>query len=276
MLEQLELKDIGKLEGIVGKTVFLHRHTTRQVCIPLEKGGIFIAFHYCDIRKPLKNDEHVYMCALPDKMYLVCDNKHIKELFKSIDKDTPSYSAIIALISLITERDVEGLEKLEDNITSLEDKLITGKHPDRDTGNSIVRQRNSLLKIKRYYEQLGIVTSDMLELTRDMLDPGQRAALKSLDRRLDHLLASALTLRDYTTQVREAYQAQIDIEQNQIMKIFTVITAVFLPQSLIVGWYGMNFDMPEYLWPWGYAYVTLLSIATLAICIMIFKYKRWY
>ena len=38
-----------------------------------------------------------------------------------------------------------------------------------------------------------------------------------------------LHLRDYVTQVREAYQAQIDIEQNKIMKIFTVLTAVFLP-----------------------------------------------
>lgn len=276
MLNQLELKDINRLEGIVGKPILSHRHSTRQVCIPLENGGIFVAFHYCDIRKPLKNDEHVYICAQPDKLYLVCDNKHIKELFNTIEKDTPPYTAMIAILSLITERDVEGLEKLEDSITSLEDKLITGKYPDRDTGNSIVRQRNSLLKIKRYYEQLGIVTSDMLALTKDVLDPKQRAALKSVDRRLDHLLASTLTLRDYTTQVREAYQAQIDIEQNQIMKIFTVITAVFLPQSLIVGWYGMNFDMPEYLWQYGYIYVIILSIVTLAICIFIFKYKKWY
>ena len=276
MLERFELKDIDRLVGMVGRTILSHRHITRQLCISIDGGGIFAAFHYCDIREPLKNDEHIYMCAVLDNFILVCDNGHICRLFDSIAKDTPPFTAMITLISLITEGDVEGLEELEDDITSLEDRLITGRHPQGETGSCIVRQRKGLLKIKRYYEQLGIVTSDMLELTRDVLDQEQRAALKSLDRRLDHLLASTLTLRDYITQVREAYQAQIDIEQNQIMKIFTVITAVFLPQSLIVGWYGMNFDMPEYLWPWGYAYVILLSIATLAICIMVFKYKKWY
>ena len=62
---------------------------------------------------------------------------------------------------------------------------------------------------------------------------------------------SVLNLRDYLSQVREAYQSQIDINLNNVMKIFTVITAIFLPLSLIAGWYGMNFNMPEYQSPYG-------------------------
>ena len=98
----------------------------------------------------------------------------------------------------------------------------------------------------------------------------------ALDRRVDHLLESVRHLQEYTTQVREAYQAQVDIEQNQIMKIFTVITAIFLPLTLIVGWYGMNFPMPEYAWSKGYAYVILLSVAVCIACFAAFKKKRWF
>jgi magnesium transporter len=47
-----------------------------------------------------------------------------------------------------------------------------------------------------------------------------------------------LNLRDYVTQVREAYQAELDISLNNIMKIFTVITAFFSPLTLLVGWYA--------------------------------------
>ena len=54
--------------------------------------------------------------------------------------------------------------------------------------------------------------------------------------------------------MREAYQAQLDYEQNQLMKAFTVLTAIFLPLSLIARWYGMNFSMPEYQWALGYPF----------------------
>lgn len=101
----------------------------------------------------------------------------------------------------------------------------------------------------------------------------ERNFLSVIDRRLDHLLSSIMSLREYTTQVREAYQAQIDIEQNQTMKILTVITSVFLPLTLVAGWYGMNFSMPEYSWKYGYIYVIALSVSAVILCILFF-YKN--
>ena len=68
-------------------------------------------------------------------------------------------------------------------------------------------------------------------------------------------------LREYSLQISEAYQTQIDIRQNIVMKVLTTVTAIFLPLSLIAGWYGMNFKhMPELCWRYGYHYVFLLSI----------------
>ena len=97
-----------------------------------------------------------------------------------------------------------------------------------------------------------------------------------MSHRVDRLEAAVAHLRECTTQIREAYQAQIDIEQNQIMKIFTVLTAVFMPLSLIVGWYGMNFQMPEYRWSFGYPLVILFSIVVCSVTAWIFKRKNWY
>lgn len=85
------------------------------------------------------------------------------------------------------------------------------------------------------------------------------------------------TLRESAEQAREAYQAQIDIEQNNVMKIFTVLTAIFLPLTLLVGWYGMNFQyMPELGWKYGYVYVIGLSVVTCVICFVLFKKKKWF
>ena len=76
--------------------------------------------------------------------------------------------------------------------------------------------------------------------------------------RVDRLFHSVLNLQDYVTEVREAYQAQVDINLNQLMKLFTVITTICLPLTLIAGWYGMNFPMPEYTSSIGYPMVIAL------------------
>lgn len=60
------------------------------------------------------------------------------------------------------------------------------------------------------------------------------------------------------------------------MKVFTVITAVFLPLTLIVGWYGMNLMMPEFEWAGSYPMVILLSIAVIVFCIAYFKKHKWF
>ena len=82
--------------------------------------------------------------------------------------------------------------------------------------------------------------------------------------------------KDYLTQVRESYQSQVDIEQNEIMKVFTVVTSIFLPLTLIVGWYGMNLKMPEFEWDYGYLFVTVLCIAVGLIWYFIFKKRKWF
>jgi magnesium transporter len=76
--------------------------------------------------------------------------------------------------------------------------------------------------------------------------------------------------------MREAYQAQIDLQQNELMRLFTVITALFLPLTLLVGWYGMNFQgMPELTWKYGYPAVIGLSVLISAGLILWFKWKHW-
>ena len=149
-------------------------------------------------------------------------------------------------------------------------------HMNADRSGEIISLRRELLKMKRYYEQLSLILSELADNECELMPPELQKRFAVVDRRADYLLNFVLHLREYTTQVREAYQAQIDIEQNQIMKFFTVITTVFLPLTLIVGWYGMNFKMPEYEWEWGYATVIALSVFIVVASIVIFKKKKWF
>ena len=85
-----------------------------------------------------------------------------------------------------------------------------------------------------------------------------------------------LNLREAVTQVRESYEAEVDISLNTTMKIVTVVTTIFMPLTLIVGWYGMNFEMPEYEWVHGYAFAISLSAVCVLAGIIFFKKKHWF
>ena len=102
-------------------------------------------------------------------------------------------------------------------------------------------------------------------------------AIRLVGERIDRLYHETMMLREYCTQVREVYQAQIDIRQNRIMKVLTIVTTIFLPLTLIVGWYGMNFKyMPELEWRYGYPVVIVLCAAIVILGIMLFKRKKYF
>ena len=87
----------------------------------------------------------------------------------------------------------------------------------------------------------------------------------------------AQSLREYAMQVQDVYQSEISIHQNNVMKFLTVVTTIFLPLTLIAGWYGMNFyNMPELGWKYGYPVVSGISLVIVAICLWFFKKKKFF
>ena len=78
-------------------------------------------------------------------------------------------------------------------------------------------------------------------------------------------------------QLREMHQTQVDMHQNQIMKFLTIVTTIFMPLTLIAGWYGMNFvNMPELSWKYGYLMVGVISAAVLVLGLWICKKKKFW
>ena len=77
-------------------------------------------------------------------------------------------------------------------------------------------------------------------------------------------------------QVRDLYNAQLEVHQNRIMTLLTVVTTIFMPLTLLVGWYGMNFHyMPELSWRISYPIVFVVSIVIVIACLIFFKKKKW-
>lgn len=76
--------------------------------------------------------------------------------------------------------------------------------------------------------------------------------------------------------LQDTFMGLINIEQNKIIKMFTVLSVIFMPPTLIASVYGMNFDlMPELNWKYGYLFAIGLMLLSVIITLMFFKRKKW-
>lgn len=242
-----------------------------------------ISFDWYSVKRPLEE---------PSRIVIYFDAKDLVFLFESAEAQTaaaalmrapsetaPSGSEDSVAYALhrffyeMIKADTDSLETLEEEIIAVEDGILTS--PRRQVASALARFRRTLFVLKRYYEQLNTIFEGLVENENRLIPDESLRHFIILDGRIDRLYENIRSLRDYVSQVREAYQAQIDIEQNSLMKTFTVITAIFLPLTLLVGWYGMNLQMPEFAWAHGYTFVIALSVAIVVLSIALFKKRKW-
>ena len=172
-------------------------------------------------------------------------------------------------------RDLHHLEELEDQLSQMEDRGLAGEL--ENFNPQLSQLRREAIGWFRYYSQLDDVACELEENDNGIFSDGELRLFHILEKRLGRLRDEAQLLREYCLQVRELFQAEIDIRQNRIMKILTIVTTICLPLSLLAGWYGMNIEgMPELTWRYGYPAVIAAGALIVAICLWIMKKKKFW
>jgi len=191
-----------------------------------------------------------------------------------IAKGVSAKKILLSIIDDVTRDDFSVLGSIEERITNIEEAVSGGEIV---SGIEEISDLRRLIQpMKRFFEHLIDAIEDLSENENKLFADTDLKYASRIRSRIDRLYRNVLNLRDYVTQVREAYQSQIDIGLNDVMKTFTVITAIFLPLTLLVGWYGMNLIIPEFEWEYGYLFVISLSVTIIVICLVIFKKKKWF
>jgi magnesium transporter len=273
ILKTSEIDQLRQLAGIGSDEL---QNVEKHIYLKLGPGKILLVFHFIDIPKVVRRDSKIFIYCSTEHLIYVTDNKECVRVAGAIDGALDNYCQLLAFFIALCADDLHELERVEDKITKLEDMLLTKMSRLEDGPGKIIAVRRELLHIKRYYEQLGLIVGELADDENDILPQNIEARYTAFSRRITYLLNFTLHLHEYITQVREAYQAQLDIQQNQIMKVFTVISGVFMPLTLIVGWYGMNLRMPEFGWDFGYILVIALCAVVTVVCLALFKIKKWF
>src|SRR5262252_7779056 len=137
-------------------------------------------------------------------------------------------------------------------------------------GDLTSKVRESLVSIGRLVAFLSAVIEGV-KWTKDM-----REQLKTMQRDVASLSDHASYLASKITFVLDAMLGVVNLEQNNIIKLFSVMAVVLMPPTLIASIYGMNFkDMPELEWVHGYPMALVAMVAAAVVPYWIFKLKKW-
>jgi len=220
------------------------------------------------------------MYLLPGKLVFLDDGRTVETLMEQIaqKKIRNGYTLerfLYDFLSVLLEEDLLFLQKLEREIAEIEEMVLKGSCP--GFNGRMLSLKKRIAKFYRYYTQLADVGQELLDNEMEFFG---KEELRMFDRYRDkvvRLAGETQILREYAMQVQDVYQSEISIRQNNIMKMLTVVTTIFLPLTLIAGWYGMNFAyMPELTMKYSYPVVIGLSLLIVVVSLIIFKKKRYW
>lgn len=168
------------------------------------------------------------------------------------------------------------VEEIRNRLTVMEESIIknsTGKAFNIE----LFELKKKILKYYNYYGQFLDITETLEENENDILNEENLIYITNLTAKIKRLYDDMDQLADAADHIQDAYATMLDQHMNSTMKVLTVLTTVFFPLTIVVGWYGMNFKyMPELSWKYGYVYVCLLSVLVIAVLIIIGKKKKWF
>ncbi|MDC7293314.1 MULTISPECIES: magnesium transporter CorA family protein [unclassified Butyrivibrio] len=176
-------------------------------------------------------------------------------------------------LEMLIHDDLQIMQRYERELDSIEKEIMANAEEAPIQRNNEIR--GDIRDLRIHYEQLQDFGQELEENENGFFDEDNLRYFHMFSSRVDRLYDAATHLRDYTIQLNDLYQSQLDVKQNRIMTVLTVVTTIFMPLTLIAGWYGMNFKyMPELESRVGYPVIIILSIAIVVGSLVFFKVKK--
>jgi magnesium transporter len=232
---------------------------------------------YQEIDLVLTHDTLLTVRKTPPGNRAACDVAIVR---KTIKADDSAGMMAYRLVDEIAERYLDLVDALDEEIDELEDKVEFQSA--EITRTRISALRHDLLHIRRTLSPMRDAVRRVIDGSVDVeegpevfpkdVEVAFNGSYDKLMRAFDGLELS----RDLLASVRDYHQSKIANDQNEVMKVLTVIASLVLFPTFIVGVYGQNFrHMPELLWHYGYAYSWGIIVVSTVIQLWFFRRKKW-
>lgn len=260
--QRAKVEPYGDLLFIVTRMATVQEHK-----LDTEQMSLFLGRRFV-----LTFQEHVGDCLDPVRDRI----RHNAGRIRSLGTDFLAYSLLDAVIDAyypLLEQYGEWLEELEDEVV---------RRPDADAIQRVRGARRDMLTLRRALwpqrDAVNVLLRDPLPLVADET----RIYLRDCYDHVSQLIDIIETQRELAAGLQDVYLSTVSNRMNEVMKVLTVISTIFIPLTFIAGVYGMNFDpdrspwnMPELRWAWGYPAVLLVMAAVAGGMLLHFRRRGW-
>ena len=201
-------------------------------------------------------------------------NTFTKKLLMSPREFKNGYSIFCQIIDIRIDADADTIENLSKEITKIRKHVFTDySNDDEEILEKISTFEDLNMKIRENLTDKQRILSSLLKSEKFVDDKNELPImLKDIRSLIEHTNFNFERL-DY---LQNIFIGILNIEQNKVIKIFTIVNVIFLPPTLIASLYGMNFEfMPELHWEYGYLFSIVFMIIASITPILIFKKKGW-
>lgn len=203
---------------------------------------------------------------------------HLRERIKSdtgVFRKRGADYLLYRLIDTIVDSYYTVLENVGYKVEALEENI--SQNPTIDDFREIQELKKEFIYLRKVVYPLREALNKIIKNESGFIEANTLKYYSDVYDHVIHLIDSLDTYKDLTSTLMDLYMNTINYKMNEVMKLLTIITTIFIPLSFIVGIYGMNFDnLPELHWKYGYFYVLIFMGGIVGSMVFYFRYKKWF
>lgn len=181
---------------------------------------------------------------------------------------------LYTLLDVIVDNYFLIVEDLGSRIEELERKVTV--RPGREDLHSMQELRSLLITVSRYVTPMRELAGRLNTIQSELFEKNTRRYINDLQDHTVYIADSIATFNAMLSNLENTWHATLNMKGNEVIRVLTIISSIFIPLTFIVGVYGMNFDhMPELRWHFGYYAVWGVMLAVVVGMLIWFRRKRW-
>lgn len=179
-----------------------------------------------------------------------------------------------ALLDAVVDCYFSILEKIGDRIELLEEELMD--EPTKQTLKQLHHMKREMIFLRKAVWPMRELINNIERSETELIKPSTDIYLRDLHDHSVRVIDTVETFRDLLSGMMDIYLSSVSNRMNEVMKVLTIITTLFVPVTFIVGLYGMNFEfMPELHTRWGYPITLIVIFLTIISLLIYFRRKKW-
>ncbi|MDI1355032.1 MAG: magnesium/cobalt transporter CorA [bacterium] len=179
-----------------------------------------------------------------------------------------------ALMDAVVDYYFHAIEKIGDKVAKIEEEII--REPKRSSLLELYALKREVIFLRKQVWPLRDMLSNLLRSESEFISDNTQLFFRDLQDHSTRIIDTIETYRDLLSGIMDIYLSTNANRMNEVMKVLTIMSSIFIPVTFVAGVYGMNFEyMPELRSPYGYAAIWVVMLSIMGGLVIYFKKKKW-